>query len=113
MLVWDATCPDTLAPSHSTLAVREAGAVAADAEYKKTLKYMHFNSSHCFVLVAVETLGVFGKAARHFFKEVAQCVKLAADDSLAHQYLVERISMDVQRGNAAGVLGCTGVRGVG
>ena len=36
MLVWDATCPDTLAPSYSTLAVREAGAVAADAEYKKT-----------------------------------------------------------------------------
>ena len=33
VLVWDATCPDTLAPSYSTLAVREAGAVAADAEY--------------------------------------------------------------------------------
>ena len=26
---WDATCPDTLAPSHSSLAIREAGAVAA------------------------------------------------------------------------------------
>ena len=47
MLVWDTTCSDTLAPSHSTLAVREAGAVAADAEYKKTLKYMHLDSSHC------------------------------------------------------------------
>ena len=41
VLVWDATCPDTLAPSYSTVAVREAGAVAADAEYKKTQKYSH------------------------------------------------------------------------
>ena len=63
VLVWDATFPDTLAPSYSTLAVREAGAVAADAEYKKTQKYSHLSSSHCFVPVAVETLGVFGKEA--------------------------------------------------
>ena len=39
MLVWDATCPDTLAPSYSTLAVREAGAVADEAERKKKVKY--------------------------------------------------------------------------
>ena len=39
VLVWDATCPDTLAPSHITLAAREGGAVAADAEYRKRLKY--------------------------------------------------------------------------
>ena len=40
-------------------------------------------------------------------------MKLVTDHSLAHQYLVQRISVAVQRGNAAGVLGCTGVRGVG
>ena len=39
--MWYAMCPDTLAPSHSRLAVREAGAVTADAEYKKLQKYMH------------------------------------------------------------------------
>ena len=32
VLVWDATCPDTLAPSYSSLATREAGAVAEEAE---------------------------------------------------------------------------------
>ena len=72
VLVWDATFPDTLAPSYSTLAVREAGAVAADAEYKKSQKYLHLSYSHYFVPVAVETLGVFGKEARHFFREVAK-----------------------------------------
>ena len=113
MLVWDATCPDTLAPSYSTVAVREAGAVAADAEYRKTQKYSHLSSSHCFVPVAVETLGVFGKEARRFFREVAQRMRLATGEQLAHQYLLQRISVAVQRGNVAAVLGCTGVRGEG
>ena len=111
VLVWDATCPDTLAPSHSSLAVREAGAVAADAEYRKTQKYTHLSSSHNFVPIAVETLGVFGKDAHSFFKEVARRVKLATDDDFAYQSLVQRISVAVQRGNAAAVLGCSGMRG--
>ena len=85
VLVWDATCPDILAPFYSTLAVREAGAVAADAEYKKNQKYSHLSSSHCFVPVVVETLRVFGKEARRFFREVAQRMKLATDEELAHQ----------------------------
>ena len=111
--MWDATCPDTLAPFYSTMAVRAAGAVAADAEYRKTLKYSHLSSSHCFVPVAVETLGVFGKEARRFFREVAQRMRLATGEQLAHQYLLQRISVAVQRGYAAAVLGCTGVRGEG
>ena len=32
VLVWDVTCPDTLAPSYAALATREAGAVAAEME---------------------------------------------------------------------------------
>ena len=110
VLVWDATFPDTLAPSYSTLAVREAGTVAADAEYKKSQKYSHLSSPHYFVPVAVETLGVFGKEARRFFREVAKRMKLGTDEQLAHQYQLQRISVAVQRGNAAAVLGCTGVR---
>ena len=46
VLVWNAMCPDTLAPSHSRLAVREMGAVTADAEYKKIQKYMHLTTLH-------------------------------------------------------------------
>ena len=37
MLVWGATCPDTHAPSHISLAAREGGDVAADAESRKRL----------------------------------------------------------------------------
>ena len=55
VLVWDATCADTLAPSHSALAIREAGAVAASAEQRERTKYLHLETTHHFVPVAVET----------------------------------------------------------
>ena len=38
-LVWDATVPDSLAPSYSQTAVSGVGAVAAQAEVKKVSKY--------------------------------------------------------------------------
>ena len=59
--------------------------------------------------MVVETLGVFGKEVCNFFREVAQRIKSATEELLAHQYLVQRISVAVQRGNAAAVLGCIGV----
>ena len=43
VLVWDATCPDTYAPSHIPAAVRGAGTVAAQAERVKLAKYAHLN----------------------------------------------------------------------
>ena len=39
LLVWDATCPDTYAPSYSTIAAQQAGAVGQQAEDKKAQKY--------------------------------------------------------------------------
>ena len=42
ILVWDVTCPDTLASSYVSLAVREPGAVAAEAEYTKLTEMQSF-----------------------------------------------------------------------
>ena len=63
MLVWDATHPDTYAPSHVSLAAGEAGAVAAQAEHLKSAKCAVLKASHHFVPFAVETSGVLGQAA--------------------------------------------------
>ena len=82
--------------------------IAVDAEYRKELKYSHLDATHCFIPIAVETLGAFGTHARTFFREVARRVRLVTDDPLAHQFLAQRISVAVQRGNAAAVLGCIG-----
>ena len=53
LLVWDATCPDTFAPSYSALATTEAGAVAARAEAGKRLIYSHLDPNHLFELVDI------------------------------------------------------------
>ena len=60
VLVWDAPCADSLAPSYTTLAAREARAVAANAEQRKHSKYSHINATHHFVPIATETLGAIG-----------------------------------------------------
>ena len=75
VFVWDVTCPNTLAPSHASLVVKKAGAVATDAEYRKTLKYGSLSSSYSFIPSLVETLKVFRKEAHSFLKEVAQCTE--------------------------------------
>ena len=46
LLMWDATCPYTFAPSHLPSATREAGAVAALAEQSKQEKYAALNQCH-------------------------------------------------------------------
>ena len=66
VLVWDATCPDTFAPSHLQLANWKAGAVADQAEQKKKAKYAELSATHHFVPMAIETMGVFGKEAQAF-----------------------------------------------
>ena len=65
VLVWDATCPDTLAPSYLSIATAEAGAVAREAEHRKQVKYSHLEDSHYFVPIAIETLGAMGHKARN------------------------------------------------
>ena len=74
-LVWDATCPDTFAPSHATLAVREAGLVASQVEKAKTQKHALLGSSHYSVPVAIETSGVFGPEAISFIKELGRRIR--------------------------------------
>ena len=58
--------------------------------------------------LGVQSMGVFCEEAHTFFREVACRVRLATDDLLTHQYLVQHISVAVQRGNTAAFLGCIG-----
>ena len=71
-LAWDATCPDTFAPSHVALAAREAGTVASQAESKKLQKYALLGNSYHFVPIAIKTSGVFGVEALSFLRELGR-----------------------------------------
>ena len=100
-LVWDATVPDTLAPSYRSVAVSNTGAVAALAEPKKASKYSTLPSSYSFVPVAIESFGVLGPQSRSFIKSLGRRIRFYSSDVNAAQYLVQHLSVAVQWGNAA------------
>ena len=100
-LVWDATCPDTFAPSTIALAAREAGLVASQAEKAKTQKYTLLGTSHHFVPFANETSGVFGPEAITFIKELGHRIRAETVEPRSLQFLMQGIAVAVQRGNAA------------
>ena len=109
-LVWDATCPDTLAVSYRSQATSSAGAVADLAEGRKAEKYSSLGVGYSFTPVAIETLGAMGKKSLAFLKDLGHRVRQRTGEVKAKAYLIQRLSVAVQRGNAASVLGSVGGR---
>ena len=105
LLVWDATCPDTYAPSYSTIAAQQAGAVGQQAEDKKAQKYKHLSSHHFFTPVAIETSGVYGPRTADFLKELGHRLRQVSGEASSFHYLTQRLSVAIQRGNSASVMG--------
>ena len=105
MLVWDATCVDTLAPSHLQRTNVKAGAAAESAEILKRNKYKSLGREYHFVPFGVETLGPWGPSAHKFFGEIAKRLVDVTGDRRAGGFLAQRISIAIQRGNAASILG--------
>ena len=105
LLVWDATCPDTFAPSYISQATSAAGEVAALAEQRKALKYDGLPTTHSFMPVAIETSGAVGPRSLTFLRELGRRVREQTGDNLATAYLLQRLSVAVQRGNSASIMG--------
>ena len=103
--MWDATCPDTFAPSYSTIAAHQVGAVAQQAEDRKMQKYKHLDSCYFFTPVAIETSGDFGPKTTEFLKELGLRLRQVSGEANSFAYLTQRLLVAIQRGNAASVLG--------
>ena len=80
LLVWDATSPDTFAPSYVSRATSEAGAVAAQAEDRKRTKYTCLEPTYTFTPIAIETSGVFGPLTLQFLKDLGNRLRQATGD---------------------------------
>lgn len=109
MLVWDVTCPDTFAPSHVSLAADVTGAVADEAEHLKRMKYNDLDSVYCFAPLAIETSGVLGSSAREFFNDLGGRIVTASGEPRSSFFLLQRISVEIQRGNCISILGTLSV----
>ena len=104
-LVWDFTCPDTSATSHLNRAVLGSGVVAKDAQSRKPTKYSSLSALYRFIPIAIETLGVLGDEALTFFHDLGQRIAVATAEPRSFQFLMQRLSVAIQRGNAACILG--------
>jgi hypothetical protein len=103
-LLWDATCKDTLAQSYLPNTSRTAGAAAALAENQKRAKYREVLNQYTFCPFAVETLGPFGEEALSLTRDLGRRQFEATGERRSTAFLFQRISIAIQRGNAASVL---------
>ena len=95
--MWDATCRDTLAPSHLSSAERGPGLVAAEAESKKRKTYSSLGAKYFFVPISCESLGVFGAETLSFLKDLGHRLDQTTGDSQSYQFLLKRLSVVIQR----------------
>jgi hypothetical protein len=104
-LVWDFTCVDTFASSYLNNTLTWAGAAAEMADEKKRNKYNFYLDRFLFVPVAVETSGVWGKECLKVIKETGLRLATVTKDYISTTFLLQRISIAVQRENVAAILG--------
>lgn len=82
-----------------------ASAAAEEACSKKRLKYALLGQLYHFVPVAVETLGCWSAEAKSFVGDLGRRLEEATGDSRSRSFLVQRMAIAIQRGNAASVMG--------
>jgi len=104
-MIWDFTCTETVAPSHINQTSARAVAAADTAEKSKREKYASFAGQYEVILVAVETMGLWGEQAFQFIQALDVRIATATGDPRSADFLHQRVAIAIQRGNAAAVLG--------
>ena len=103
-LTWDVTVPDTMATSHVDATSTMAGAAADKAAANKKTKYAALQQTHIFVPVSVETLGSWNCESLNFISHIGKKLTEVTGDPLETNYLFQRLSVAIQRGNEISVV---------
>lgn len=104
-LVYDVTTSCTLAHSHVEHCSAKAGAAANVAERQKVAKYRELSTRFIVMPVAFETMGSIGDKTRDFIDDLGSRIAMETGDMRSAHFLKQRLSIAVQRGNAASFLG--------
>jgi len=104
-LAWDFTCPEMLTTSHLNIAVTGPGQVTNHAEQLKIDKYAALSKEFQFIPIAIETLGPVSEEATRFLQELGRRIEAVTRDSRSMSFLWLSLSVAVQKGNVACVLG--------
>ena len=104
-MVWDYTCSDTLAACNINSSCITAGAVAEKAFRAKEAKYEALSAAYNFVPVAMETAGPYAADSLQFIREVGKRLAEKTGETRSASFLLQGISIAVQRANSLCVLG--------
>lgn len=99
-VAWDATVPDTLAPSHLADTCQLAGAAAEKAANLKSDKYCELRHNYIFCPVAIETMGPINGEGEKFLSLLGKRLTDSSGDPRECAFLFQRISIIVQRCNS-------------
>ena len=103
-LCWDATCVNTFAEGSVNDNAIEAGRTAAKAERAKRAKYSDLARRFRFEPIAIETSGVFGPSSKKIVQEIGSRIIEKTGEVREANWLKQRLSIAVQRGNAISIL---------
>ncbi|KAI8430428.1 hypothetical protein MSG28_000705 [Choristoneura fumiferana] len=90
---------------HVNGSARKPGSAAEQAQTIKCRKYAFLSNNYIFAALAIETLGPWSSDTKKFVKEVSNKLFGVSGDHRAGTFFAQRLSLAVQRGNAASVLG--------
>lgn len=107
-LLWDVTIRDTLAPSYINESSKKSRSIAEKAERYKHNHYIHLKENYLFTPIAFESLGCMGPETKKFINKLGSLMKAASGESRSTDYLLQKISIAIQRGNSACILGTLG-----
>jgi hypothetical protein len=105
-VAWDVTVADTFANSYLPLTATRAGAAAERAALNKHTKYEHFKNTYNFVPLACEVTGAWSIESIAFIDDLAKRIYAVTGDKREKSHLFQRLSIAIQRGNAACVQCC-------
>ena len=103
--MFDVTTRSTLARTYAQMSSREAGAVANKADEEKLTKYGDLMSNYLVHAIAFETMGPASDKTVCLLKEIWRRIAAVTGDRRSGDFLIQRLSLAVQRGNAASVFG--------
>ena len=103
-LCWDATCIDTFSASAVMESALEPGSAARAAEDCKRERYSELSERYIFQPLAVETSGVLGPSSGKFLAQLGQRITSVTGERRESEWLRQRGSLAVARGNAVSIL---------
>lgn len=103
-MCWDVTCVCTMADSYIGNSHRNVGYAVDQAETKKRHTYRHLGDNVVFFPVGFETFGVWGESAKEMVAEIGRRIAEHTGERRAAEFLRQRISIEIERGNAISIL---------